>query len=500
MKNTRNSYTVGVKLLSGKSFSVTIQPTDTVAALKQRIFEREGIPPQRQNLLVMGKLLQPDTRDLKEYNLKAGDMVYVTAGVRGGGETPTFPERHMDGREPLEYSAVDNIPVPGPSGIVAVGVYQSKTPHRATPTLAVVTEFKQPDGTTYLETANLSKAYDQPLTHSAAAIVRRERGVGFEVRMNVTNNEHKAVAAEVLALAQVPIYELADKPETENAIAQAVIEKVPCFLMTFPVTAEVKKSSTNQSGLSSAFVDEKGNRAAVILFPSIETKEEASAPRKQDGTSTQPKLVLSAALVPVHYLQDLEAKEVQLNDQLCKILMKHDAKLERQIEAAKKDGADPSRIQSVQKQRRALELLIDQSVDQAVTKLIRGEHEVAVVRFKEERDNILSKILEDVKSKNYDFSKDIPARVAAAAPASSVVSAADAKSAAPAKDSGGVVASGASASSAPPVVPAASVSAVLSVTSVSATLWPAPASQQQASAASSAAAASAAAAPTRSSS
>jgi Ubiquitin family len=51
-----------------------------VGALKQRIFEREGIPPQRQNLLVMGKLLQPDTRGLHEYSLKAGDMVYVTAG------------------------------------------------------------------------------------------------------------------------------------------------------------------------------------------------------------------------------------------------------------------------------------------------------------------------------------------------------------------------------------------------------------------------------------
>jgi hypothetical protein len=31
----------------------------------------------------MGRLLQPDTRQLSEYNLKAGDMVYVTAGVRG---------------------------------------------------------------------------------------------------------------------------------------------------------------------------------------------------------------------------------------------------------------------------------------------------------------------------------------------------------------------------------------------------------------------------------
>lgn len=31
----------------------------------------------------MGKLLQPDSRAVAEYNLKPGDMVYVTAGVRG---------------------------------------------------------------------------------------------------------------------------------------------------------------------------------------------------------------------------------------------------------------------------------------------------------------------------------------------------------------------------------------------------------------------------------
>ena len=53
-----------------------------------------GIPPPRQNLLVLGTLLQPDTRLLSEFNLKAGDCVYVTAGKRGESETPiTVPPR-----------------------------------------------------------------------------------------------------------------------------------------------------------------------------------------------------------------------------------------------------------------------------------------------------------------------------------------------------------------------------------------------------------------------
>lgn len=82
---SRNTFTVGVKMLSDHYFHVVVGPLDTVAALKQRIFEREGVPPPRQNLLVSGRLLQPDTRMLSDYNLKAGDCVYVTAGKRSEG-------------------------------------------------------------------------------------------------------------------------------------------------------------------------------------------------------------------------------------------------------------------------------------------------------------------------------------------------------------------------------------------------------------------------------
>jgi len=39
---SRNAFTVGVKLLSERYFHVVVGPLDTVGALKQRIFEREG--------------------------------------------------------------------------------------------------------------------------------------------------------------------------------------------------------------------------------------------------------------------------------------------------------------------------------------------------------------------------------------------------------------------------------------------------------------------------
>ena len=77
-----NKCTLGIKLLSGKSLTVTVNKNDTVGYLKKLIFDREGIPPQRQNLLVMGVLLAPDSRSLADYNLKGNDLVYVTAGGR----------------------------------------------------------------------------------------------------------------------------------------------------------------------------------------------------------------------------------------------------------------------------------------------------------------------------------------------------------------------------------------------------------------------------------
>jgi hypothetical protein len=85
----RNSFTISVKPVNKKEFNVEVGPLDTVGALKQRIFEREGTPVARQRLLILGQLMQPDTRSLKDYNLKAGDIVYVVEGYRGPGTDVT---------------------------------------------------------------------------------------------------------------------------------------------------------------------------------------------------------------------------------------------------------------------------------------------------------------------------------------------------------------------------------------------------------------------------
>lgn len=46
---------IKVKTLTGKEVEIDIEPTDKVERIKERIEEKEGIPPQQQRLIFSGK-------------------------------------------------------------------------------------------------------------------------------------------------------------------------------------------------------------------------------------------------------------------------------------------------------------------------------------------------------------------------------------------------------------------------------------------------------------
>ena len=54
-KTTLSLFVLILKTLTGKPIEIDIEPTDTVNRIKERVEEKEGIPPAQQRLIFSGK-------------------------------------------------------------------------------------------------------------------------------------------------------------------------------------------------------------------------------------------------------------------------------------------------------------------------------------------------------------------------------------------------------------------------------------------------------------